>query len=62
MDTVSIRFLLTVSMISARVMVFRGAYMSSEKYFSRFILLVVMFIARMFLLVLSPNLIRILLG
>jgi NADH:ubiquinone oxidoreductase subunit 5 (subunit L)/multisubunit Na+/H+ antiporter MnhA subunit len=43
-------------------MVFRGRYMAAEKYYSRFILLVISFIVRIFLLILSPNLISILLG
>ena len=54
--------MITVGLISARVIVFRGSYIITEKFFSRFILLVMLFISRIFLLIFSPNLIRILLG
>jgi len=61
-DTMSLRFIITVRLISARVMVFRGSYIESEKFFRRFVFLVLLFVASMFLLILRPNLIRVLLG
>ena len=41
---------------------FRTRYIISEKFFSRFIILVFFFILSIFLLIISPNLIRLLLG
>lgn len=61
-DPLSMLFIFTVRLVSCGVMVFRGSYMVSEKFYSRFILLVVRFIIRIFLLIISPNLIRLLLG
>ena len=43
-------------------MIFRTRYISGEKFFSRFIILVFFFIISMYLLILSPNLISLLLG
>ena len=51
-----------VRLISGRVIIFRTRYMRSEKFFSRFIILVFFFIMSIYLLILSPNLIRLLLG
>jgi len=61
-DSISTGFMATVRIISARVMVFRGSYMANEKFFRRFVFLVLLFVARIFLLILSPNLVRVLLG
>lgn len=41
---------------------FRGSYIRGEKFYGHFILLVVRFIISIFLLIVSPNLIRLLLG
>ena len=49
-------------LISGRVMIFSTRYMMSEKFFSRFILLVFFFILSIFLLILRPNFISLLLG
>jgi NADH:ubiquinone oxidoreductase subunit 5 (subunit L)/multisubunit Na+/H+ antiporter MnhA subunit len=61
-DFISILFIITVRLVSVGVIIFRGSYIRSEKFFSRFLLLVARFILRMFLLIISPNLIRLLLG
>lgn len=62
LDFISIIFLFTVCLISLRVSVFSNSYIISEKYFRRFIFLVLLFIIRIFLLILRPNLISLLLG
>ena len=62
LDNISISFLFLVRLISGRVIIFSTSYIISEKFFSRFILLVFFFIISIFLLILSPNLIRLLLG
>jgi len=62
LDRISIYFMFLVRLISGRVIIFRTRYMRSEKFFSRFIILVFFFIMSIYLLILSPNLIRLLLG
>ena len=52
----------TVSLISACVFFYRVGYISRDKFNPRFGALVITFIARMWLMILSPNLIRLLLG
>ena len=49
-------------LISGRVIIFSTRYIMLEKFFSRFIMLVFFFILSIFLLILRPNLIRLLLG
>ena len=61
-DTISLYFISLVSLISGRVIIFRNSYITNEKFFSRFIILVFFFIISIYLLILSPNLIRLLLG
>ena len=61
-DSIALYFIRLVRLISGRVIIFRSSYMIQEKFFSRFIFLVFMFIMSIFLLILSPNLIRLLLG
>ena len=55
-------FIRLVILISGRVIIFSNTYIINEKFFSRFIILVFFFILSIFLLILSPNLIRLLLG
>ena len=62
LDLVSTLFLITVTLISMSVMFFSTRYIASEKFFSRFLFLVLSFVCRILLLILSPNRIRILLG
>merc|ERR1739848_277457 len=58
----SFYFLFLVRLISGSVIIFRTRYISNEKFFSRFIILVFFFVISIYLLILSPNLIRLLLG
>ena len=51
-----------VRLVSGRVIIFRTSYIINEVFFGRFIRLVLRFIASIFLLVFSPNIIRLLLG
>ena len=62
LDIVSLTFLITVTLISMSVIFFSTRYITNEKFFSRFVLLVLSFILRILLLILRPNRIRILLG
>ena len=62
LDTISAYFLFLVRLISGSVMIFSTRYIRKEKFFSRFIMLVFFFVMSMYLLILSPNLIRLLLG
>ena len=62
LDMVSLLFLITVILISIAVIFFRTRYIANEKFFSRFLFLVLSFVCRILLLILSPNRIRILLG
>merc|ERR1712168_1100485 len=61
-DYISLFFLRVVSLISGRVMIYSTSYMSSETFFSRFIIIVILFVISMYLLILSPNIVRLLLG
>lgn len=61
-DYMSLSFIRLVRIISGRVFLFRVSYMRVEKYHSRFLILVILFILSIFLLILRPNLIRLLLG
>lgn len=62
LDEMALGFLFTVRAISGTIYYFSLGYMSQEKFFVRFHLLVFSFIVSMVLLILSPNLVRILLG
>ena len=62
LDRISIYFLFLVRLISGSVIIFRTRYMMNEKFFSRFIILVFFFVMLIYLLILRPNLIRLLLG
>nr|YP_010283999.1 NADH dehydrogenase subunit 5 [Conopomorpha sinensis]UIF93864.1 NADH dehydrogenase subunit 5 [Conopomorpha sinensis] len=61
-DWMSFLFMMFVSLISSVVIYYSKSYMSSEKNFVRFILLVLLFVFSMMMLIISPNLISILLG
>ena len=61
-DFISLYFISLVRLVSGRVIIFRTSYIRREIYFGRFICLVLRFIASIFLLVFSPNIIRLLLG
>jgi NADH-ubiquinone oxidoreductase chain 5 len=61
-DTVRARFIVCVSLISVAVLKFSQSYIVNDPYFYRFHLLLMSFVARIYLLILRPNLVRILLG
>lgn len=61
-DFISLLFIMTVRLVARGVIVFRGSYIKTEKFYSRFLLLVVRFILRIFFLILRPNLVSLLLG
>lgn len=62
LDVVSALFGASVTLVARAVFVFSRAYMAQEKFFVRFHLLVLSFVASMLLLIFSPNLISLLLG
>jgi len=62
LDFYRVIFLRVVLLISASVFTFRTSYMANEKHFKRFHHLLFSFVLSIFLLIISPNLIRILLG
>ena len=61
-DSTALYFIRLVRLVSGSVIIFSSSYIISEKFFSRFIFLVFMFIMSIFLLILSPNIISLLLG
>lgn len=61
-DWIRLRFIGLVIVISSIVLFYRTYYISGDKFFNRFILLVYLFVISMIFLILSPNIIRILLG
>jgi NADH-ubiquinone oxidoreductase chain 5 len=61
-DWISLRFIGLVIIISAIVLFYRTFYITGDKFFIRFILLVYLFVLSMVFLILSPNIVRILLG
>nr|YP_009407077.1 NADH dehydrogenase subunit 5 [Halocaridinides fowleri]ASA39626.1 NADH dehydrogenase subunit 5 [Halocaridinides fowleri] len=61
-DWMSMLFLSFVSLISGMVMFYSGGYMSGDENMSRFMYLVLGFVASMGALIISPNMISILLG
>jgi len=61
-DIISLYFLRLVRLISGRVMIFSRSYIIKEKFYSRFLILLFIFIISIYLLILRPNLIRLLLG
>ena len=61
-DYISIFFVGLVGLVAGRVILFRVSYISGEVYFGRFIGLVLRFVISIYLLILRPNIIRLLLG
>lgn len=61
-DWISLIFISFVLFISSLVIFYRKEYISSDIFINRFILLVVIFVFSIIILIISPNLIRILLG
>lgn len=62
LDFYSLRFLIRVLLISFRVFIFRISYIFIDKYVNRFHYLLLSFVISIVLLIIRPNLIRILLG
>lgn len=62
LDPVSLYFLGTVFLISGCVFLFSMSYMAAEIYYFRFHVLVGLFVISIVLLIISPNIIRVLLG
>jgi NADH-ubiquinone oxidoreductase chain 5 len=58
----SLIFISFVLLISSLVIYYREEYISGDYNINRFILLVLIFVISIILLIISPNLIRILLG
>lgn len=61
-DWVSLSFISVVMLISSMVLIYSHSYIAGDKNFNRFIILVYMFVVSIILIVISPNLVRILLG
>lgn len=61
-DPMRLAFLFSVSVIATAVMSFAKSYIGGEVFFARFSLLVIRFVSSMYLMILRPNLIRVLLG
>nr|QGX06866.1 NADH dehydrogenase subunit 5 [Neope muirheadii] len=62
LDSLSLMFMMFVSLISSSVIFYSKSYMSSELNLNRFIILVLLFVFSMILLIISPNIISIILG
>lgn len=61
-DWISLLFISFVLFISALVIYYRKDYIRGEQFINRFIILVLLFVFSIIIMILSPNLIRILLG
>ena len=61
-DSMGLSFMGLVLFISSIVMFYRTFYVSKDTSFVRFIILVALFVASIILIIISPNIIRILLG
>lgn len=62
LDWIRIIFISFVILISSLVILYRMEYIENDKFITRFILLVLIFVLSIIFLIISPNLIRILLG
>jgi len=62
LDYVSVLFLSTVLIISGSVFFYRSGYIEPDKFNSRFSIIVLSFVISMCLIIISPRLVRILLG
>nr|QEJ81959.1 NADH dehydrogenase subunit 5 [Metacrangonyx sp. n. DJ2019] len=62
LDWMSCLFMFTVSLISAVICGYSKYYMEGDKFYSRFMIVLLLFVSSMMLLILSPNMISLLLG
>ena len=62
LDQIRILFVFSVSLISFSVLNFSKSYIIRDKNFTRFHFLLITFILRIYFLILSPNIVRLLLG
>nr|YP_010117217.1 NADH dehydrogenase subunit 5 [Ypthima baldus]QPM99443.1 NADH dehydrogenase subunit 5 [Ypthima baldus] len=62
LDSISLSFMMFVSLISSSVIYYSKSYMSSELNLNRFVILVLLFVFSMILLIIKPNIISIILG
>ena len=61
-DWMSISFIFIVSLISSIILCYRKYYMEGEIFFYRFVIILLLFVFRIWLFILRPNIIRLLLG
>lgn len=61
-DWISCLFIRVVLLISSIIIIYRVIYMNNEKYIKRFIYLVILFIVSIIIIIIRPNILRILLG
>jgi len=61
-DWISLLFMSFVLFISSLVIFYRKDYISHDIFINRFILIVIIFVFSIMMIIISPNLIRILLG
>ena len=62
LDWMRLSFMGLVLIVSSMVLLYSSYYMAGDPRFNRFIVLVYLFVLSMVFLILSPNIIRILLG
>lgn len=62
MDQIRLLFIITVSLITFSVFLFRYDYIKREKFYVGFHVLIIAFVARIIILILRPNLLRAILG
>lgn len=62
LDWISLLFIRVVLIISSIVILYRKGYISREININRFIILILLFVLSIILIIISPNLVRILLG
>lgn len=62
LDTIGLIFLRIVCFISGNVVIYSYSYLLDDVYNERFILLVLGFVLSIIILIISPNILRILLG
>nr|YP_010444621.1 NADH dehydrogenase subunit 5 [Haplodiplatys aotouensis]UTI38884.1 NADH dehydrogenase subunit 5 [Haplodiplatys aotouensis]UTI38897.1 NADH dehydrogenase subunit 5 [Haplodiplatys aotouensis] len=62
LDWIALMFASTVLIISSMILMYSQGYMSHDKYLQRFIMIVLIFVASMLFLIISPNMMSILIG